>query len=146
MTKQKQAIIIDDEPVICNMVRDVLIKAGFSVEIYKDPIIFAEEMSDIEFDLIILDWHMPQMLGIDLLKSMRRIYSKDDLPIVMLTSEKGHGEVRAAIAAGANGYVVKPFRPLDLMKRVQSVMKDSEENKQIRKSDQPSPNEWYIDT
>lgn len=71
------------------------------------------------FDLILLDWNMPEMTGIDALRAIRAI-DKDTL-VVMVTSEKNEDRILEAINAGANHYIVKPCQPETLAKTIERV-------------------------
>ena len=61
-----------------------------------------------EFDLILLDWMMPDMDGLEVLKQIRTKFTANELPVMMVTAKAGGDDVAMAIAAGANDYVAKP--------------------------------------
>jgi len=70
-------------------------------------------------DLIISDWNMPNVTGLDLLRHVRKTWA--NMPFIMLTGRATEDFVLAAKENGVNGYVVKPFSPDQLMKKIQSV-------------------------
>ncbi len=77
-------------------------------------------------DLILLDWNMPNMSGIEFLKRIKGHDKLKDIPVVMVTSEGKNTVVQEALDAGAEGYVVKPFKPQELAQRIRK-MRDSDE-------------------
>lgn len=72
------------------------------------------------FDVIVCDWQMPEVSGLELLKMVRRRYSQ--LPFVMLTAMRGVDDVRAAADAKVSAYVVKPVVPAELKRKVVGVL------------------------
>lgn len=62
-------------------------------------------------DMVLLDWNMPEMNGIDLLRRIRENNAWNGIKVIMCTSESDKGKVMEAMAAGANNYIVKPFTP-----------------------------------
>lgn len=77
-----------------------------------------------DFDLVIADWLMPQMDGLTFVKAMRQETSKSfaTLPVIMLTGQSSVNDVKMAVAAGINGYVVKPCSPKALLAQVDKVL------------------------
>ena len=73
------------------------------------------------FDLVVADWHMPNMTGLELLKNVRADAELRRLPIVLATGERNKDEVATAIKEGAFGYVVKPFESEALLKSIQKA-------------------------
>ena len=63
------------------------------------------------FDIVLLDWNMPEMNGLELLKNIRANDAWKGIKVIMCTSESDKGRVMEALAAGANNYIVKPFTP-----------------------------------
>ncbi|MFW6457648.1 MAG: response regulator [Planctomycetota bacterium] len=75
-------------------------------------------------DLILLDWNMPNMSGIQFLKRIKGHDKLKHIPVVMVTSEGKSSVIQEALDAGAEGYVVKPFKPQELAQRIRK-MRDS---------------------
>ncbi|MEN6626766.1 MAG: response regulator [Candidatus Sumerlaeia bacterium] len=71
------------------------------------------------YDVILMDWNMPQMLGIDALKMIR--LSGNTVPVIMVTTEAEKSRVIEALKAGANNYVIKPFMPEAIITKIQEV-------------------------
>ena len=74
------------------------------------------------YDLIISDWEMPNINGLDLLRSVRESYP--DLPFLMLTVRTGSEEILAAKDASVTGYISKPFQPRELQRKILSITED----------------------
>jgi two-component system chemotaxis response regulator CheY len=72
-----------------------------------DGVVALELFNKTPFDLVLSDWNMPNMTGIDLLKAIRATGSK--VPVIMITTEAEKSRVLEAVQAGASGYVIKPF-------------------------------------
>lgn len=73
-------------------------------------------------DMLITDWNMPEMNGLELVKKVRADARFKDLPIIMVTTEGGKAEVITALKAGVNNYIVKPFTPQVLKEKLGAVM------------------------
>ncbi|MEO5377736.1 MAG: response regulator [Magnetococcus sp. DMHC-6] len=108
-------LIVDDSSVMRKIISRGLRQAGFKI----DDILEADDgqkaldvLRDHTCDLILSDWNMPVMDGLQLVKSVRSgIPEIKKIPIVMVTTEGGESKVAAAIEAGANGHIKKPFTP-----------------------------------
>ncbi len=75
-----------------------------------------------DIDMLITDWNMPEMNGLELVKKVRADARFKDLPIIMVTTEGGKAEVITALKAGVNNYIVKPFTPQVLKEKLGAVM------------------------
>jgi two-component system chemotaxis response regulator CheY len=104
-----RVLIADDSPVMLRLLSGMvegmgLFKDIIQVENGREALRYAKEES---FDLITLDWNMPEMSGIEALKGIREFDAH--IPVIMVTSEKEGARVVEAFEAGANNYVIKPF-------------------------------------
>ena len=103
--------------------RNLLSQIGISrVEEAEDGASALKKLLERSFDLVISDWNMAPMCGLDLLKEMRRDDRLKALPFIMVTAEGKTENVAAAKAAGVNHYIVKPFNAETLTKRIDSVI------------------------
>lgn len=75
-----------------------------------------------DIDMLITDWNMPEMNGLELVKKVRADDRFKDVPIIMVTTEGGKAEVITALKAGVNNYIVKPFTPQVLKEKLAAVM------------------------
>ena len=87
-----------------------------------------EELQKKPYDLILSDWHMPEMEGIDLLKAVRADEKMQHIPFLMLTSDVSAENVRDAVNAGVSGYLAKPFRHAPLIKKVQRLLEQGHQD------------------
>lgn len=95
---------------------DSILEAGNGIEGLKAMV------SDPDIQIILSDVNMPEMNGIDFVKAVRTKHKKDELPVVMITTEGGESMVAKAIAAGANDYVTKPFTPDSIRKALEKFV------------------------
>lgn len=75
-----------------------------------------------DIGMLITDWNMPEMNGLELVKKVRADARFTDLPIIMVTTEGGKAEVITALKAGVNNYIVKPFTPQVLKEKLAAVL------------------------
>jgi len=75
-----------------------------------------------DIGMLITDWNMPEMNGLELVKKVRADSRFADLPIIMVTTEGGKAEVITALKAGVNNYIVKPFTPQVLKEKLSAVL------------------------
>jgi len=75
-----------------------------------------------DIDVLITDWNMPEMNGLELVKKVRAEPKYNDMPIIMVTTEGGKAEVIVALKAGVNNYIVKPFTPAVLKEKLEDVL------------------------
>jgi two-component system chemotaxis response regulator CheY len=116
-----KALVVDDSLTIRRIIIKALgivgvsdtVEAGDGAEAVK----IAGEQS---FDLILLDWNMPKMSGIDVLRTLRQGGNKT--PVVMVTTEAEKSRVIEAIKTGANEYLIKPFSPDQLAAKVRTLV------------------------
>ncbi len=118
----QKVLIVDDEEDVCRSVSKILTRRGFAV----DTVLGGEEavrrMKETAFDLVITDFMMPKMDGLELLKIIRDHYP--ELDVIMIT---GYASIDSAVKAtklGAAGYLPKPFTPDELMKVTSRVLQD----------------------
>jgi two-component system chemotaxis response regulator CheY len=118
----KKIMTVDDSPTIRQMLSVALKGAGYDVveaENGKDAL---QKLETEPVNMLITDLNMPQMNGIDLVRSVRQSLGLRFLPIIMLTTESQESKRQEGKAAGASGWIVKPFKPEQLLKVVQMVM------------------------
>jgi two-component system chemotaxis response regulator CheY len=74
------------------------------------------------YDLALVDWDMPGMNGLELIRHIRSHSGIGSLPVIMVTAENRQEQISAAAEAGANDYVVKPFDAVDLQQKVRNIL------------------------
>lgn len=97
---------------------------GYEVVIAEDGIEALEKLAYEKFDLILLDIIMPRMNGLEVLKEIKGNTPYKDIPVIMLTSEKGEADRRKAEALGARNFLTKPFQPPELIEAIEKAIKD----------------------
>lgn len=116
-----KTLVVDDSAVMRKILIGALDRAGVTdVDQARDGREAVNFVKANEYGLILMDWNMPNMLGIDALKAMRESGCK--VPIIMVTTEAERSRVVEAIQAGANDYIVKPFEPSVIVEKIKSVL------------------------
>jgi two-component system chemotaxis response regulator CheY len=108
-----RAMVVDDSSVMRSMVMRGLLWAGlgdFEFVEAQDGEVALQRFSPEEFDILFVDWNMPNMNGIDLVRAIRSREDSAHIPIVMVSSERSEAKIGEALyRAGANGWITKPF-------------------------------------
>ena len=121
MRLMKSCLVVDDSKVIRKVARHILERLNFHVEEAGDGQEALSYCRSASPDVVLLDWNMPVMSGLEFL----RMLGEEDLPhrpkVVFCTTENGMGHIRAAIDAGADEYVMKPFDRETLESKLQIV-------------------------
>ena len=123
--KQFNVLVVDDESAIREMIRFALGKAGMGVRCAADAREALHKIGEKTPDLILLDWMMPGMSGLDLTRRLRKNQVTADIPIIMQTAKVSEDDKVAGLNAGTDDYIVKPFSPRELIARIKAVMRRS---------------------
>ena len=105
----KTCLIVDDSRVVRAVARRILENLDYAVQEAEDSAAGLQACRENMPDLIFLDWNLPQMKGVDFVKSVRGQEAGAHPVILFCTTESDPAEVASAVAAGANDYVIKPF-------------------------------------
>ncbi|MBT3990580.1 MAG: phosphate regulon transcriptional regulator PhoB [Rhodospirillaceae bacterium] len=119
-------LIVEDEPPLIEVLRYNLESAGFATLVAtdgEDALLLAAEETP---NLIVLDWMLPKLSGIDVCRRLREAKATKTVPIIMLTARGEEGDKISGLDAGADDYVVKPFSPSELIARVRAVLRRSD--------------------
>jgi two-component system chemotaxis response regulator CheY len=115
-------LIVDDFSTMRKIIRNILTQLGFKNILEADDGTTALEILKKEkVDLIISDWNMPKMNGLELLKAVRSDETIKDIPFVMVTAEAQKENILEAIKYKVNQYIVKPFTPETLKEKLEKV-------------------------
>ena len=117
-------LVVDDFSTMRRIVRNLLIELGFSgplIEEADDGESAITKLRKTSFDLLVTDWNMPNMTGIELLRTIRADESLKRLPVLMVTAENNREQIIAAAQAGVNGYIVKPFAAVTLEEKLARI-------------------------
>ena len=116
-------LIVDDYKTMLRIIRNLLKQLGFNnVDEATDGAAALAKLRDKEFGLIISDWNMEPMSGLQLLKEVRADNALKALPFIMVTAESKSENVVAAKQAGVSNYIVKPFNAATLKAKLNSVI------------------------
>jgi two-component system, chemotaxis family, chemotaxis protein CheY len=121
-------LVVDDFSTMRRIVRTLLKEIGYSNSDEADDGVRAlQKLRAERFDLVVSDWNMPNMPGIDLLKAIRADDALKHLPVLMITAEARKENIIEAAQAGASGYIVKPFTAATLDEKLKKILKALEE-------------------
>jgi two-component system phosphate regulon response regulator PhoB len=119
----KNILIVEDEAAIREMVRFAIGKSGFNFIEASDADEAQALMADQLPDLILLDWMLPGISGIELARRLKRDDYTRGVPIIMLTARSEEDDRVGGLEAGADDYVTKPFSPRELVARIKAVLR-----------------------
>jgi two-component system chemotaxis response regulator CheY len=117
-------LVVDDFSTMRRIVRNLLVELGFTNTLIQEADDGENAMIMLRsqpFDLVVTDWNMPNMTGIDLLRAIRAEAALKGLPVLMVTAENNRDQIIAAAQAGVNGYVVKPFTAVTLREKLTKI-------------------------
>jgi two-component system, chemotaxis family, chemotaxis protein CheY len=118
-------LIVDDYKTMLRIIRNLLKQIGFNnVDEATDGKAALEKMQQRKYGLVISDWNMEPMTGLELLKEVRADDKLRPTPFIMITAESKTENVIAAKQAGVNNYIVKPFNAATLKTKLTSVLGD----------------------
>ena len=120
---QMNILIVDDYKTMLRIIRNLLKQLGFNnVDEATDGSMALQKLRDKDYGLVISDWNMEPMTGIQLLREVRADAKLKALPFIMITAESKTENVIAAKEAGVNNYIVKPFTPDKLQEAIQTAI------------------------
>ena len=127
----KSVLVVDDDPDIRERITWKLGQAGYSTMVAGDgeAALAAVAAGDSEGrapDLILVDWMMPKMSGIDVCRALRQNPTTARIPVILLTANAQEADVELGFAAGVDDYIAKPFSPREMLSRIEAVLARSE--------------------
>lgn len=121
----RQILIVEDEQPIREMIAFALRRAGYEVAEAEDCRQARVRIADRRPELVLVDWMLPDMSGLELTRLIKREAGTRDLPVIMLTARAAEGDKVAGLDGGADDYVTKPFSPRELVARINAVLRRS---------------------
>ncbi|QEP43184.1 response regulator [Ectothiorhodospiraceae bacterium BW-2] len=122
MNTNIKILIVDDFSTMRRIIKNLLRELGFTNTAEADDGLTALPMLESgDFDLLITDWNMPGMQGIDLLRKVRATPKLAKMPVLMVTAEQKKEQIVEAAQAGVNGYIVKPFTAGTLKEKLEKI-------------------------
>ncbi len=120
----KRILLAEDEEVLRMLVVDSLEDEGYEIDEAADGIEAFELLQNNDYDLVLLDYMMPGMSGLELIENVRAIEKFKGLEILMLTAKSQKSDQEKVISAGANYFLAKPFSPSQLVAIVGEILGD----------------------
>lgn len=118
-------LIVDDDRALADIIRDILSAAGYAVKHVKDADSAFAEMKKKPVDLVLLDFNLKGISGLELLRLMKQEPKTATLPVMMLTVKGDEFNKVKCLTAGADDYLVKPASTRELLARVQALLRRS---------------------
>jgi DNA-binding response OmpR family regulator len=116
-------LVVDDDPVIQKLLQVNFEMEGYDVVVAGDGEEGLAMAREERPDLILLDVMMPKMNGLEVLAALKADAGTDTIPVILLSAKAQAGDIRDGLDAGADDYVTKPFEPLDLVDRVNALLR-----------------------
>jgi two-component system phosphate regulon response regulator PhoB len=116
-------LLVEDDPALAELVRFHLERAGYAVERTADgeeALVLVREMPP---DLVLLDWMIEGVSGIEVCRRLRRASESKSLPIIMITARGEEADRIRGLETGADDYITKPFSPRELLARIAAVLR-----------------------
>ena len=121
--ENKRILVVEDEPSIREMLRFALERAQFSVVEAGDAQAARVQIADARPDLILMDWMLPGVSGVELARELKSAPDTRDLPIIMVTARTEEEDRVRGLNIGADDYVTKPFSFPELIARIKAVLR-----------------------
>ena len=122
MDNNIKILVVDDFSTMRRIIKNLLRDLGFTNTSEADDGATALPLlQSSKFDLLVTDWNMPGMTGIDLLKAVRADERLASMPVLMVTAEAKRDQIVEAAQAGVNGYVIKPFTAQTLREKLNKI-------------------------
>lgn len=110
LDSKAKVLIVDDFSTLRRIIKNILKQLGYvNIEEAEDGVQAFNKLKNGGFDFLITDWNMPNMTGLELLQKVRETDVTKELPVLMVTAEAEKENIVAAVQAGVNNYIVKPF-------------------------------------
>jgi len=116
-------LVVEDEAALATMLRYNLEKQGFRVEEAADGQEALNRVQDVQPDIVLLDWMLPVMSGIEVCRQLRRRSATRDLPVIMVTARTEDQDAVRGLNTGADDYITKPFSIDALLARMRALLR-----------------------
>jgi DNA-binding response OmpR family regulator len=121
--KKPRLVVIDDHYDVLEILKHHLVGDGYEVKIFFNAVDALKYINGDNTDLVITDWMLPEMDGLELCKNLKMSQSTQDIPLVMLTGKNEEIDAVTALEVGAEDYLAKPIRIRELLSRVKKILK-----------------------
>ena len=124
LNPEMNVLVVDDAATMRRIVRGLLRELGLkNIREAEDGVIAFDSLKTQKADLVVSDWSMPNMTGIELLVKIRADEGLKDIPVLMVTAESKKENIMQAVQAGVNNYIVKPFNSQTLEEKLNKIFK-----------------------
>jgi len=123
MSEMSRILIVEDDPSLVELLRYNLESEGFEVSVARDGESGMEAIVADDPDLVVLDWMLPNISGIEICRQMRQRTATKTTPVIMLTAKGEESDRVRGLETGADDYIVKPFSPAELTARIKAVLR-----------------------
>jgi DNA-binding response OmpR family regulator len=120
LTEPPRVLVVDDEPVVRDVLSRYLVREGFAVTEAEDGNAALEAMEEVSPSVVLLDLMLPRLSGLDVLRALRL---NGDVPVIILSARASERERIQGLQLGADDYVVKPYSPGEVVARVHAVLR-----------------------
>ena len=118
----KKVLVVDDSAVMRQIIKKNLKELGFAdLTEAEDGAVGLKKAGEAPLDLIVSDWNMPNMTGLEFLKAVRADDSLKGIAFIMVTSEADKEKIMEAVQAGVSQYIVKPFNAVQLEEKIKAI-------------------------
>ena len=118
---RKKILVVEDEPVIATLIKNVLSKHGYEVGMVNNGAEALRQIEEFTPQLVVLDISLPGMNGYQICRHLRNNAKTAELPIIMVTAMVRPTDQRQGFEIGADDYLTKPFAPAELVNRIESL-------------------------
>jgi len=119
----KRILLVEDEPAISEMIRFALEREGYQVDEAADVKKARQVLADQRPDLAIIDWMLPDISGVEMIRSLRRDEINRDMPVIMLTARAEEHDKILGLESGADDYMTKPVAIRELLARIRAQLR-----------------------
>ncbi|MEW5321620.1 response regulator [Geobacillus thermoleovorans] len=122
----KQILLVEDEEVLRMLAADLLADEGYKVDEAADGAEALKRLRERDYDLVLLDCMLPFYSGVEVLEHFRRECPEKRLKVIMLSAKTQPADRERALAAGADLFIEKPYRPFEFVKKVNEVLHETD--------------------
>ncbi|WP_028771294.1 response regulator transcription factor [Silanimonas lenta] len=137
MSRTLQIGLVEDDPTQAKIIATMIQNAGMDCLHYATELDFRRRMGPESIDLLLLDWNLPGVSGLELLKELRQ--SNATLPVIFLTGNDQEEDIVTGLQAGADDYIVKPARAAELVARINAALRRAAPPSQMHMIDGVEP-------
>jgi two-component system alkaline phosphatase synthesis response regulator PhoP len=121
--KKNRLVIIDDHYDVLELLKYNFIKEGYEVKFFFTAVDALKYITNENTDLVVTDWMLPEMDGLELCKNLKLSAATQDIPLVMLTGKNDEIDAVTALEVGADDYLIKPLRVKEMLTRVKKILR-----------------------